>query len=456
MAKPIDQKVHELYKTLSDGDESTLTQMRNVPSLSTEKDRFIAESFSVNPNLTPVIDLTELSAKKWGYIALRDYVKEAEKLPDIVRNAYLPVIEQDIQTSTMLEAATTGNVENFIKINQEIYGEPDPLVLSVCLNYFSDQIEGYAESSNPLLKEACRQAKDLLPSAPQKVKDFWPTKKQFETIKNMFSQFYTEMYEGINLPPEISSEEAIPIIQKILVNLDFDGYEVVPRAPGISTMATDNEKKLIKVPVDQIYERTRFKGLIAHEVGIHVEESITGGQQKLVLLKDGLQGYILAGEGKGLLVEQLVYNKLSDFLDTERFVDIARRYLAIGLSRGVDGNGERDFKDVFAIINAIDRVWELAHDPDHPVKAVVQSINRSWELLSQRTNKGPVGKGSADFKDSVYLPGNIRQWGLLLDHPNTYKYLNLGKYDLTQPEHVHILKQLGLLPKNVAVGKDKK
>ena len=126
------------------------------------------------------------------------------------------------------------------------------------------------------------------------------------------------------------------------------------------------------------------------------------------------------------------------------------------MSRGADGNGERDFKGVFEIINAIDRVWELANDPNHPTKAVVRAINRSWELLSQRTNKGPAGKGSAHFKDKVYLEGNINQWNLLLDHPNAYKYLNLGKYDLTKFEHVNILRELGLLPKNVAVGKAKK
>jgi hypothetical protein len=264
------------------------------------------------------------------------------------------------------------------------------------------------------------------------------------------------MYEGIDLPQEISSAEAIPIIQKILNNLCFNGYKAVARDPGITTMATDNAKEIVKVPAGQIYERKRFKGLIAHEVGIHVEEAVNGKKQELILLADGLQGYISAGEGKGVLVEQLVFKKLADFLSTERFVDIARRYLAIGLSRGIDGNGVRDFKDVFEIINSLDRVWELAHDPDHPVKAVAQSISRSWELLSQRTNKGPAGKGSAHFKDKVYLEGNIRQWNLLLNHPNTYHYLNLGKYDLTQPEHVDILRQLGLLPKNVAIGKVEK
>jgi uncharacterized protein DUF1704 len=453
MSEMIDQNIYTIYRSITRGDETDLTDLRRVPEIDKEKTKFIGEGFQSNPNLTPVIDTTKLAASMWSHRALQSSIEEDDSLPSVVGDAYVPVFERDIQTVRMLMAATLGDVETYVRTNQEIYGKPDLSLFSFCLDFYSDQIARYAESDSPLVREAARQAADQLPTMSSVHDQVLPSTKQFNEVRTHFSDFYSEIFEGIDLPDEVTSKEAVPIIKQVLKNLGFDGYVIVDQNEGISTMATDNKIRKIKVPQNQSYTREDFIGTVAHEVRVHVEEAVNGRQQKLGLLALGLDGYISASEGKGILAEQLVYKRMTDFLDTPKFTDIVRRYLAIGLAQGLDGNGERDFKEVFAIVHALDRMTELAANSTKPVQAISKAIDRSWELLTKRTNKGPVGKGSAHFKDKVYLEGNIRQWGLLLNHPTVYPYLNLGKYDLTRPDHVTILRQVGTLPNNVGVGK---
>ncbi|MDB5164970.1 MAG: Coiled-coil, partial [Candidatus Saccharibacteria bacterium] len=160
----------------------------------------------------------------------------------------------------------------------------------------------------------------------------------------------------------------------------------------------------------------------------------------------GLRGYLPAAEGRGLMVEQLAYDTWSEFMATRRFADVARRHLSIGLARGVDGAGERDFKQVFHIMHAIDKLWELVQTPTEPEQASTRAIDRTWELLTKRTLKGVVGTGAAYFKDKVYAEGNHAQLQLHLQHPEVKPYINKGSYDLTNADHRSILKRIGAIP----------
>jgi len=215
-------------------------------------------------------------------------------------------------------------------------------------------------------------------------------------------------------------------------------------------MQTIHSKKQLKVSPLEEYTKNRFIGTIGHEVRVHIEERIKGDEQPLRILYSGLTKYLRGSEGKGVLTEQVVYPSIDEFLITRRFFDIARRYLSVGLIRGTDGNGERDFSEVFRIMNAVDLLWEVSLNPDDLEAASKKAVDRTWELLAMRTMRGWTGgKGAAALKDKVYLEGNLDQWRVLEKTPKIFPYLNLGKYDASNPGHLIVLKQIGTIPENV-------
>ena len=97
-------------------------------------------------------------------------------------------------------------------------------------------------------------------------------------------------------------------------------------------------------------------------------------------------------------------------------------------------------------MNALDSLWELIQNPDQPGSAGLHSVDRTWELLAMRTHRGYSHPGMAFLKDKLYLEGNLAQWNVLMRKPDLFPYLNLGKYDASNPDHIAVLCEANILP----------
>ena len=456
MAEVLDEKEYLEYKQL-ETPTPVYKWLRTIPDIDRKKARFFSTGFGENPDLAPEIDVKETRARAWGYTALKNHIGESNA-DQVVKDAYIPVIDGKLNGMAMLAAAFNRDLDSFINTNVESYGEPNKQVFdSLCL-YLSGMASNLLhEQPNTFVAEAAKQVLDLLPDTWATADKIWPNETEFRKLKKIYRDFFDVMYEGIELPDEVTGQKAVPIIQKVLANLGYD-YEVVAQDKGVSTMSVNQVTKQVKIPANEIYEAARLKGLLGHEIRVHVEETQYGERQPLMLLGRGLRNTTKAGEGKGVNVEMVAYDYSTEFLQTRRFFDIARRHVSIGLARGLDGNSARDFKDVYQIINALDRLWELTHNtnPENPNVAIMKALDRTWELLTNRTLKGVVGKGAAYYKDKEYAEGRIIQGKLLARNPNLYPYLNLGHYDLANPEQVSILKRVGTLPVDLEIKLPKK
>jgi hypothetical protein len=452
----LDGLYYHAYKEL-EPEKPGYVQLRKIPDINRKKARFFSENGKENPDLKPQINVTEARDRAKGYTALKDAIGSGDT-EQVVKDAYIPVLDSNLNGIAMLNAAANEDLDGFIETNIKSYDEPEKLVFDTLCWHFTGLAAQYShEPQNLLIAEAAKQVLDLLPDTWATTGKLWPSESEFKELKEIYANFFNEMYQGIDLPDKATGEELVDVIERVLKNLGYD-YSVVEQDAGVSTMSISHKYEQVKIPFDEVYEASRIMGLLGHELRVHAEETVNGEAQPLMLLGRGLRGSGKAGEGKGVNVEMVAYDSAGDFLQTRRFFDIARRHISIGLARGLDGSGPRDFKEVFEIINALDRLWELTHnpDPENPNAAIVKSLDRTWELLTNRTLKGVVGKGAAYFKDKIYAEERIRQGNLLIRNPDIFPYLNLGHYDLTQREHISILKRISTLPADLDIKLPKK
>lgn len=439
----LDNQWIEAYRELSPYSALVDTKLRSSRS-DLEKVKFIESGFCINPELHPDVDLEKINDYELKLTALREDIGESED-EEFIRDAYIPRINELLTNLRMLRASSEGNNDVFMQANIEKYGEPRPDSFYYVLSHFHDFTTSLLEEH--LGDNVGVAAKVVLDVLPDKVKfDIkLPSDEEFNSVKDLFSDFYTEMLEGLVVPNNICGNAAKDLARLALQNVGLD-YKVVSQKQGLTTMSVDHTKKQFKIPDNERYTRERFIGLLGHEGRIHIEERVQGENQPLRILYSGLANYLKGSEGKGLLAEQIVYCTLDTFTQTSRFHDIARRYLSIGLARGTDGNGERDFVEVFKIMNAIDFLWEINQTPEDINNASQRSVERTWELLALRTLRGYTGKGSAAMKDKIYFEGNLDQWNVLVNTPSLFPYLNLGKFDASNRKHLQILKRAGIIP----------
>lgn len=446
MPEVLDARWIDDYRALSSYPSSVGSLLRSK-NASRQKTAFIKDGFRTNPVLTPKVDNQKLATSQ---VALRLFREKIEDQEDerLVKDAYLPRLAELETHLSMLEASAKGDTAGFVKANVEAYGEPEKPIFNLILKFFHEYMGEHLESSSPAVRAMALQLQASLPE-PQKTRRVWPDETKFKKVRNLHQEFFEEILEGIELPEEFGSEVSFPATRKAIKNLGYDKYKVEAQAAGISTMAVDHDPARAKVPKDERYTRQRFIGLLGHEIKIHIAERLNGEQQPLQILYSGLEKYLRGSEGKGVLIEQIVYDSFEDFMATRRFFDIARRYLSVGLARGIDGNGERDFSEVFKIMNAIDQLDETIKDPTNLAAATVKSIDRTWELLAMRTMRGYTGRGAAAHRDKVYPEGNLDQWVTLARVPEVFPYLNVGKWDAHNKEHARILGGIGSVPTKV-------
>ena len=114
--------------------------------------------------------------------------------------------------------------------------------------------------------------------------------------------------------------------------------EVAPRQ--VAKALVLNAKKLVKIKKGAQFTMTEARGLVHHEIGVHMVTTINARQQPLKLFRLGLPIYTLTQEGLAVLAEYL-----SGCLNVKRLRELALRVMAIRLM--LEGY---DFKKIFAYL----------------------------------------------------------------------------------------------------------
>jgi hypothetical protein len=220
-------------------------------------------------------------------------------------------------------------------------------------------------------------------------------------------------------------------------DVDWGEWEAVDAA-GTSLAVNTTHRKIRVASHRESADVQETRGLLGHELLVHVMRAKNGyktGDRRLAI---GLPGYLEAEEGLGILAEEAVNGELPGKAQ-DRYVDVA---LALGTVDGV----QRTRKEVFQISFARQLVREQAKGIMS--QADIASLeHKVWTHVDRIYRGGPgddLGTKQAVFtKDIAYYVGYKQMAGYISGQlasgkpaAEVFDYLSQAKFDPNNPQHL--------------------
>lgn len=370
---------------------------------------------------------------------LRQEIDENEQI-GIVREQYLNYIDDVRANIDVIRAACDKNPEDYEKLNDLLYGKPDKAIYEdVCEWIRQDTIEILTKAEDELLVSLGQGVLKRLPQTNGDYLRLSPSKEVFHSVREahfrpggFFDMLFGE--EGMPDEPYITQQEGDVICQRVLDNIGAD-YKIVDAYNHIWSVS--REPRQLLRPAGYRIGRDEFVGIVAHEIGSHILESVNGAKQPLQLLEMGLAGYVLANEGRALLREQIVYEDIATSLWQPSWEYCIMQHLAISLSLGYHEDRRYRLPEIYDLLYYLYYFWRSRRHP-HETNNELYARKEAW-LLTVRLLKGTDGLGGAYQKDIVYLEGNVKLWQMAANDPNVILFGDIGKFNLLDEKQRSIL-----------------
>lgn len=377
-----------------------------------------------NPELGyPELETFAIEDKEAELLSLKEDVLELEE-NQAVRKIYRTKINESIATVRMLRAAKEGDDRKFSRYADFIYGKPTESDSNYVLQQVQQYIADNIDSSNPDRVAAAQHLDlffgdmDIQTDGEGVGADILPDGEDIEGVVE-------------------SLDEVVEAFEDALDELNIDDWEVVvDTEKGLTNFSVSQEHKIVRIPEEEKLlarniSKKKLKGLIAHEIHTHVARRHNGERSKLHLLGLGLDRYIQAEEGIATFAEQQV-------VGAKEFAGVPR-YFSVMVAKGVDGV-PRDFHHTFSIMKSYRVLTSTKPDiTDKDVENI--AYNDCVRIFRGTTCETP---GAVYPKDMAYF-GNRKIWTLVSKNSEAVQYFSVGKYDPTNPGHVGLLSELGIL-----------
>ena len=420
-------------------------------TVASEKKELISEAWKdgQNPSLTlEVADEDQLFLRQ---SALRQWKRELldnDELDPDIKQLYRWKVNEHIANINMLIASNQGDMPNFARWNEFIYGKPDEAIYRGALDWVASDAERLV--SDPEQPEvvvvAAQDVLSMLDGKRGYRELLSPDSETFEKVRADHMQqtgYYGLLLAGVEVPRgKITTAIADPIIEQVLRNIKSS--KDVRDASG-SSWSVVSDAVLRPKTMNMPYQR--FVGLgLGHEVGSHELERVNGSRGPIALASEGLDRVELGNEGRAVIREQVPYETFDEFGKLVRWRDILRRHIAISYASGVGEDMPAASSDVYTFVNTIDRMYALKLKPQDERVAEESAHKKTTDLLL-RVLKGTDGLGGAYLKDKVYLEGHVASWLSAAQRgPRAIAEGDLGKFDINNPRHLNALRKFGLLP----------
>jgi hypothetical protein len=278
-------------------------------------------------------------------------------------------------------------IDKYIADQEELYGPLDKNIFGGIMRYIRITSHRRGEEFTKVMKAIDRRVGEYPDNHL-----FTPKEATFQHYKHLFSECFPELHKSlsaIRTAERYSKLEVISVFERALeaVGAKKAGWEVIIADGGANIISAKYSKKVLVGRDFQPTSSLRFKQIVAHEVGCHVQRAITdqhAGSQAEFDEDD---------EGLAIMLEQLL---------AARFMyKRALRYLAICLAVGLDGQ-KRDFCEVYDIL------WRATYIVSGDKKRAKEQA--FYETARAFRGGIPSVAGLVYIKDKIYLESNLLVW----------------------------------------------
>ena len=409
--KKVDQEVYEAYKHI--GGISYLKYF-DIPKIEkeTQKKLFLDATIDVPCYDKRNINIDELITKKQAFVSLQKRIVNMD-IDAHIREAYHRLINEQIHYSDMIEAYARGDMEQFSAVSIELFGEPKNEYVSYIISYIT---------------QLCDDAKHVSDEATNHIEHVEYALQNFESDNTVFSEISIDFVQRHNDERMYTAAEIKRLFEQALDDRRITGWLVEIDDTGhVSFIRVEQESKKIIVPADRRLSERHMQGLIAHEIGVHVQRRFNAVKIPLHILSLGLDNYIRAEEGMAKYVEREIY--------PESLIPSMELYLGIALAQGIDGV-KRNFRDLYEFFYAYYSLLRICRPENSD--ASIEDI--AWNR-TERIYRGVVGSlNTACFtKDIVYWEGFLRVRDIAHTLPEEINRFLCGKYDPANEFHREFL-----------------
>lgn len=289
---------------------------------------------TINPtNATyTALDNLDFSMREEAY---RDTLQELLLSPEIPREqhrVYGDFLNNYIKINSLMAAAVrfrkAASQEErqhakaeFESLNEVLYGKPDLEIASLMAQEVLDDTKNQTDEKLQAIRaEFASMIKEMFPEQTNAEISLGTGHEPNKQVARIVNTIYQPLLKHADEALEQLAQEtdtpvdklkigpqAIALVFQSIMNEEFpDSGWTVEIKPANAINVVASEKKVVVPENKGIIPPAKLKGLVVHEIGVHVVRSMVGASSNMIPLQLGLQGYMEAEEGIAKVLESAI------------------------------------------------------------------------------------------------------------------------------------------------------
>jgi len=317
---------------------------------------------------------------------------------------------------------------DYMKLNIEQYGAPDEETYRSLLGETLTKIsEKNLAGKAAKIREELFLLTDYDPANYTPTERFKPSEETVQWMHDIVEELYGGMLSHVPDKDEFSADEIRRIFEEIIEDeLGEAALSWTVEMEAAKSINVQTPEKRVVIPENRAnVTRNQLRGLIVHELGVHLLRSVIGGETDLHPMAISFSEYMDAEEGLGKVMEQALDSKYEE-AGIGHYITAGAAYC--------DGKGFREVFEMKWRIALLEGQDDGEIDPAAIEKARQKAYSQTMRIF-RGTDELPW------FKDLSYYNGTMKMWQHLEEIRGDdikFMFVLMGKIDPSNIAHERI------------------